>query len=166
MRKTKASTFPRWNGYDSQRDPIQVRMCDYDGCDNKGEFPAPKSPDSKDKWQFCEAHITDFNKNWNYFEGLSKDEALKRAKEEMRAARGYASSSGAYDMGDETYGKDGRRTDALIILDLDDDATQAEIKTAYRRMAKLYHPDTNLGDSNAAIKFQQVITAYEVLIIK
>ncbi|PCJ32117.1 MAG: molecular chaperone DnaJ [Alphaproteobacteria bacterium] len=166
MRKTKASTFPRWNGYDSSRDTIQVRMCDHDGCDNKGEFPAPKSPDSRDKWQFCEAHITEFNSKWNYFEGMSKEEAFKRAQEEMRTARGYA-SSGAYDMGSaETYGKDRRRSDALIILDLDDNATPAEIKAAYRRMAKLYHPDTNLGDSDAAIKFQQVSTAYEVLTVK
>ncbi len=166
MRKSKASSFPRWNGYETERDPIQVRICDHDGCDNKGEFPAPKSPDGKDKWQFCEAHIAEFNRNWNYFEGLSKDEAFKRAQEEMRTARGYA-SSGAYDMGEATtYGKDRRRSDALIILDLDDDASTTEIKTAYRRMAKLYHPDTNLNDSDAAIKFQQIITAYEVLTVK
>ncbi|MBL4800568.1 MAG: J domain-containing protein [Emcibacter sp.] len=166
MRRTKASTFPRWNGYDSVRDPIQVRMCDHDGCGNKGEFPAPKSPDSKDKWQFCEAHITEFNQNWNYFEGLSKDEAFKRAQEDMRTAKGYASSGASYDVGEQTYGKDRRRSDALIILDLEDRATPAEIKTAYRRMAKLYHPDTNLDDSDAAIKFQQILTAYEVLTLK
>ncbi len=165
MRKPKSSTFPRWTGYETLRDPVQVRMCDHDGCDNRGEFPAPKSPDSKDKWQFCETHIAEFNRNWNYFEGLSKEEALRRAQEDMRTAKGYA-TSGAYDMGEETYGKDKRRADALTILDLDDDATNAEIKTAYRRMAKLYHPDTNLDDSDAALKFQQIITAYEVLVIK
>ena len=84
----------------------------------------------------------------------------------MRTARGY-STSGAYDMGGaETYGKDRRRADALTILDLDEDATQEDIKSAFRRMAKLYHPDTNLDDSDAAIKFQQVTTAYEVLKVK
>ncbi|NOZ42144.1 MAG: DnaJ domain-containing protein [Alphaproteobacteria bacterium] len=165
MRKQKATGFPRWTGYNTERDPIEVRSCDHDGCGNKGDFPAPKSPDSKDKWQFCERHITEFNRNWNYFEGLSREEAFRRAQEEMRTAKGYA-TSGAYQMGEASYGKDRRRSDALIILDLDDDATAAEIKTAYRRMAKLYHPDTNLGDSEAAIKFQQVITAYEVLTAK
>ncbi len=166
MKRSKASTFPRWTGYDTERDPIKVRMCDHDGCAGKGEFPAPKSPDSKEKWQFCAFHIAEFNRNWNYFEGLSKEEAFRRAQEEMRTAKGYA-TSGAYDMGgEESYGKDRRRSDALIILDLDDDATPAEIKAAYRRMAKLYHPDTNLDDSEAAIKFQQIITAYEVLTVK
>ncbi|MCF6195416.1 MAG: J domain-containing protein [Emcibacter sp.] len=165
MKRSRSSTFPRWTGYDTLRDPIQVRMCDHDGCDDKGEFPAPKSADSRDKWQFCAAHIAEFNRNWNYFEGLSKEEAFKRAQEEMRTAKGYA-SSGAYDMGEATYGKDRRRNDALTILDLDEDATTAEIKAAYRRMAKLYHPDTNLDDSDAAIKFQQVTTAYEVLTVK
>lgn len=165
MVRSKAWDFPRWTGYDSERDPVQVKLCDHDGCDNKGEYPAPKSPDSRDKWQFCEIHIAEFNRNWNYFEGMSREEALKRAQDEMRKARGYA-SSGAYDMGGETaesYGKERRRSDALAILDLEDDASKAEIKSAYRVMVKRYHPDTNLGDSDAAIKFQQVTMAYEIL---
>lgn len=166
MTRSKAWTFPRWNGYETERNPIHVKICDHDGCDSKGEFPAPKSPDSRDKWQFCGTHIAEFNKNWNYFEGLTKEEALKRAQEEMRTAKGYASTGATYDSGPQTYGKDARRADALTILDLEEDATQAEIKSAYRRMAKLYHPDTNLGDSDAAIKFQQIITAYEVLTVK
>ena len=165
MKRSKSTGFPRWTGYETERDPVHVRLCDHDGCENKGEFPAPKSPDSRDKWQFCEKHITEFNRSWNYFEGLSRDEAFKRAKEDMRTSRGYA-TSGAYDMGTETYGKDRRRADALEILDLEEGASALDIKASYRRMAKLYHPDTNLDDSNAATKFQQVSMAYEILRMK
>lgn len=162
MSRSKSWTFPKWGDYTSERDPVSVRLCDYDGCDEPGDYPAPKAPDSKDKWYFCQPHVAQFNKNWNYFDGLTREEAMKRAQEEFRRAKGYR-SSGTFDDAPSTYGKEERRSDALAVLDLDDDATEAEIKSSYRRLAKLYHPDTNMEDAETAIKFQQVKAAYEVL---
>lgn len=43
------------------------------------------------------------------------------------------------------------------------DATQAEIKKAYRGMALKYHPDRNPGDAQAADRFKKAAEAYEVL---
>jgi DnaJ-class molecular chaperone len=37
------------------------------------------------------------------------------------------------------------------------------VKSAYRRLAKEHHPDTNAGNKEAADKFQKVQAAYEVL---
>ena len=37
-----------------------------------------------------------------------------------------------------------------------ENATDAEIKSAYRKMAKKYHPDLNKGDDTAAAKFKEV----------
>lgn len=87
---------------------------------------------------------------------------MRRAQEEMRKAKGYK-SSGTFEDAPKAYGKEERRSDALEILDLDEDASEADIKSAYRRLAKLYHPDTNLDDASTAIKFQQAKAAYEVL---
>jgi len=42
-------------------------------------------------------------------------------------------------------------------------ATEADIKSAYRKMAKKYHPDQNPGDKAAEAKFKEVNSAYEVL---
>ena len=42
-------------------------------------------------------------------------------------------------------------------------ATDAEIKQAYRRMARRYHPDVNPGDKSAESKFKEINAAYEVL---
>ncbi len=51
--------------------------------------------------------------------------------------------------------------DPYKILGLSPDASDEEIKRAYRRLAKKYHPDLNPGDKEAARKMQEVNAAYE-----
>lgn len=51
--------------------------------------------------------------------------------------------------------------DPYKVLGVSRDASDEEIKQAYRRLAKLYHPDRNPGDAEAAKKMQQVNAAYE-----
>jgi curved DNA-binding protein len=49
------------------------------------------------------------------------------------------------------------------ILGVPRDATAADIKLSYRKMARKYHPDMNLGDKEAEEKFKDVGEAYEIL---
>ena len=51
--------------------------------------------------------------------------------------------------------------DPYKVLGVSPDASDEEIKKAYRRLAKKYHPDLNPGDPVAAQKMQQVNAAYE-----
>lgn len=51
--------------------------------------------------------------------------------------------------------------DPYKVLGVSPDASDEEIKRAYRRLAKKYHPDLNPGDEEAARKMQEVNTAYE-----
>src|SRR3569623_1909180 len=82
--------FPRWRGYGSSREATQVRMCDRYGCDQPGNCPAPKSPNSPERWYFCHEHAGEYNRGWNYFEGLTAEEAAAREADETRAANGFA----------------------------------------------------------------------------
>src|SRR5512138_2147814 len=53
--------------------------------------------------------------------------------------------------------------DYYKILGVDKNATLAEIKSAYRKLARKYHPDLNPNDKDAKSKFQQINEANEVL---
>ena len=51
--------------------------------------------------------------------------------------------------------------DPYKVLGLTPDASDEDVKRAYRRLAKKYHPDLNPGDQEAARKMQEVNAAYE-----
>ncbi|RAV27478.1 DnaJ C-terminal domain-containing protein [Sinomicrobium soli] len=53
--------------------------------------------------------------------------------------------------------------DYYKVLELNKSASQADIKKAYRKLARKYHPDLNPDDREAQQKFQQVNEAHEVL---
>ena len=52
-------------------------------------------------------------------------------------------------------------TDPYKVLGVSPNASDDEIKQAYRRLAKQYHPDRNPGDATAAKKMQEINAAYE-----
>ncbi len=55
------------------------------------------------------------------------------------------------------------KRDYYEVLGLSKSAGDDEIKKAYRKLAKKYHPDMNPGDKDAEVKFKEVNEAYSVL---
>ena len=55
------------------------------------------------------------------------------------------------------------KRDYYEVLGVAKNATEAELKKAYRQLAKKYHPDMNPGDAEAERKFKEASEAYEVL---
>lgn len=49
-------------------------------------------------------------------------------------------------------------------LELPTDATPEEIKAAYRKLARQYHPDLNPGDRDAEARFKMIALAYQTLL--
>ena len=139
--------FPRWRGYGAAREAERVRTCDRHGCEEPGDRPAPKSPHSRERWYFCERHAAEYNRNWNYFEGLTAEEAAAREAEEQSGASAFR-QAGHYGWGGPGDGS--RSRDEMRAL-------------AWRRLAKENHPDVKRDDEEAAARFQAIQAAYEVL---
>lgn len=56
-----------------------------------------------------------------------------------------------------------RLKDYYKILEVSRDATNKEIKKAYRKLSLKYHPDRNQGDKGAEEKFKEITKAYNIL---
>src|SRR5437868_2093085 len=53
--------------------------------------------------------------------------------------------------------------DFYSVLEIARDASEDDIKTAYRKLAMRYHPDRNNGSAEAEEKFKQITEAYDAL---
>ena len=155
--------FPRWRAYgETGRAAEAPRLCDRAGCTRPGTCPAPKAPNRPERWYFCEEHAAEYNRGWDYFAALAADEAAAREEGEAATARGYSRAGHwAWGDGDGTLSRAER--DALRLFDLPADASADDIKAAYRRMAKAFHPDLNPDDTEAARQFHAAQAAYEIL---
>lgn len=162
QRRTNDWGFPRWRSYEGERAAANVRLCDRQGCTEVGDRPAPKAPNSPERWWFCQAHAAEYNAGWDYFRGLTPEEAAARAEAESRQ-RSYRRAS----HWQWSQDGDGRRSraelDALKVLGVDEDASPDAIKAAWRAAAKASHPDVAGPGPEAAERFRAVQAAWAVL---
>ena len=60
------------------------RACDHPGCRLAATARAPKSRDMlNEHYWFCQPHAAEYNRNWNFFAGMSEGEVRRRQHEEL-----------------------------------------------------------------------------------
>jgi hypothetical protein len=60
------------------------RACDHPGCRRPAEARAPKSRDMlEEHYWFCQPHAAEYNRNWNFFAGMSEGEVRRRQQDEL-----------------------------------------------------------------------------------
>ncbi|CAB4054323.1 unnamed protein product [Lepeophtheirus salmonis] len=55
------------------------------------------------------------------------------------------------------------KDDFYFILNVEKHASPSDIKNAYKKLARIYHPDKNVNDEEAVKKFQQISKVYAIL---
>lgn len=61
------------------------KRCDWPGCPTAGAARAPKGRDMPgEHYWFCQRHAAEYNKNWNYFSGMSEGQVAAAMEEERR----------------------------------------------------------------------------------
>ncbi len=70
-------------GYDWEPVSKNFVKCDQVGCKSRGEYQAPKTPNSSERYNFCLKHIKIYNKRWNFFAGKSQSEIYEFLRNEL-----------------------------------------------------------------------------------
>jgi len=169
----------------------KTKVCDHAGCDLEGTHPAPKRG-GKGRHYFCVQHAAEYNRSFNFFEGMSQAEAAAFARaEQFGHKRTWRFGTGPmagkksadqfdprrwagrrfFDMDDvaEATGNapSGHRSTlqarALRELDLEVEASPTEIRARYAEYVRRFHPDSNQGDRSSEDKLQRVLRAGKLL---
>jgi len=169
-------------------DGKKIRLCQEKDCFNEGEYEAPKSPNSKEKYFFCLHHIKIYNKRWNYFAGKSQKQIYDFQKNDFFEGRPTRPFSYGYDTKikfDFEYSLDHEKIkfkkknksffssdkksnskvqEALKIFSLSDDFSEKTLKKRYKELVKKYHPDLNRSFLKKDSKIKEINNAYNFLL--
>ncbi len=172
----------------------KVPECDWPGCTALGRYPAPKGREHEGEYyHFCVDHVRQYNKSYNYFEGMADEDmrnwlernatghrptwrvganawAFGPAPRRGRRGSGGINWQDAFGLFDEERkaARPKRRLaapqlDALHKLGLDEDADKATIKAQYKMLVKRFHPDANGGSKEDEDHLREIIAAYHLL---
>ena len=160
------------------------------GCGAAGEYRAPKSRTAlNDYWWFCLEHVRAYNAAWDFYKGMSPGEIEAQTRADTSWQRPTwplgrlgvrldadiaadplhvlnAGRRGAWEA--ERRARAAQEVPAemrepLAALGLAWPLTLDELKTRYKQLAKLHHPDANNGDRAAEERLKTINLAYATL---
>jgi hypothetical protein len=163
-----------------------VRACDYPGCGEEGTHRAPKARNRlNDYYWFCLDHVREYNKAWNYYDGMSDNEVeedIRRSTTWNRPSwpfgtmkpgqgpRRRVNDPFGFMDDDEEAGETRRRQPAdtaegkaAAVLGLEPPFTLERLKARYKELVKKHHPDANGGDKAAEERLKSINEAYTTL---
>jgi hypothetical protein len=161
-------------------------LCDHPDCRETGDFRAPRTRDTLNEYYwFCLEHVRAYNATWDFFRGMPPAEIERWRRADVVGGRPSwplgARGPRPYQFGTESLRDSIRRffaggteeaparriltpeEEALAVLELDPNATPAEIKAQYKKLAKRHHPDANGGDKAAEDRLKVINQAYTFL---
>ena len=162
-----------------------IKKCDFTGCDKAGVCRAPKDRYLREYHYFCKEHAAEYNKNWNYYDGMSEDEVEadwersvfgSASKDKKQAEMDTAEYLKFLD--DFIHGRDNfdRRASApkmppavLVAFKTfglpSATASWKDVRAEYRKLAKKYHPDTSKAKNKKESEkmFRDITSAYTEL---
>lgn len=165
---------------------VGIKQCDMPECVCTGEHRAPKDRSLSDYYWFCQDHITEYNKAWDFFDGMSateiEDHIIRSAtwdrptrkfsdftaEELLRKARAtYNFSEEEEEPQKKRFFNEQERStpefEAMAIMGLEPPVDLAVIKERYKMLAKKYHPDLNRNDPKAEELLKSINMAYTIL---
>ena len=164
------------------------KQCDEKGCNEEGNFIAPKSPNSNEKYFFCLKHIKLYNKRWDFFTGKSQAEIYTFQKNDFFEGKPtFPFSDGMkskikfefnYFADKEKLKFSEKRKkfekvnklifnadveSSLRLMKLNKDFNENDLKKVYKQLVKKFHPDVKNNIKNKEKIIKKINNAYKLL---
>jgi hypothetical protein len=165
------------------------RVCEAPGCLLEGVYRAPRARDRLTDYRwFCLEHVREYNRKWDYFAGLGAeqieahiraDTIWRRPVWPMGSRRGsspYVHIVDPFDLAGDAGLDEGPQArldgseqltpaerNAMGVLELSWPLTLADVKSRYKELVKIHHPDANGGARDAEERLKQINAAYSTL---
>ncbi len=170
-------------------------ICDYAECTKNGVHKAPKSRSNiKNYYFFCLKHVQEYNKSWDFYKDLSVDQIELSMRKDTVWNRPSWPLSGSpdkimrqlneffindyslfeknndfEDFVDNKILKENLSNEekkSVELLEISLPLSVEDIKKAYKRLVKIFHPDVNRSNKQAEKKFKEINEAYKILLKK
>ena len=165
-----------------------IKECDEKGCTEEGNFVAPKSPNSTEKYFFCLKHVKLYNKRWNFFAGKSQAEIYNFQKNDFFEGKPTLPFSDGikskikfefkYFVDKEKLRFNEKRKrfekvdkvifnadvqNSLKLMKLNEDFNENDLKKVYKQLVKKFHPDVKNNIKNKEKMIKKINNAYKLL---
>ena len=162
-------------------------ICDWNNCLEEGSYKAPVEKDNSKKYRMlCLNHVKEFNKNWNYFEGMNDDQIYEFLKSDMtwhKPTQSFTSSDNFFKILWNNALKDDQNkyklnghfdhmnkfrfnnndVKAFSILGIPVGIKWEKVQEKFKKLVKKFHPDMNAGNKKYEDRLKIITLAYTQL---